>query len=610
MTITSLLLHFSVLLSPSVISLIAVVTGGNKGIGLEICRQLASNGIMVILTARDEKRCLEVVENLKACGLSGMLFHQLQVTDQASVTSMADFIKNKFGKLDILVNNAGISGSIIDEDAQKRLKLVVSSNVKAEKFIEQSYEMGETCLGTNYYGVKLVTEELIPLLQLSDSAKIVNVSSTLGQLELVLNEKAKKELSDTDSLTEEKVEEVLKRYLEDLLETKGWPVNFSAYIMSKAALNAYTRVLAKKYPNIAINALSPGFVKTDLNHHRGILTVEQGAKGPMNEVLASKKNPSRKQKSKGRKSSDLVASTSATHSDSLSMELQTDEELGQEIAVVTGANKGIGLEICRQLASNGITVILTTRDEKRSLEAVENLKTCGRSDIIFHQLDVTDQTSIASLADFIKTKFNKLDIFVNNAGISGITIDDMLHSDGTSVTDVTNQSYEGSDACFRTNYYGAKQVTEELIPLLQLSNSSRIVNVSSTLGQLKFISNEKAKKELNDIDGLTLEKVDDVIERFLEDLKEDLLETKGWPIRLSAYKVSKAALNAYIRVLAKKYRNIVINTVSPGHIKTDINQNTGTLTVERGAKWPVKLALLPHGGPSGLFYDQMEVSTF
>ncbi|CAL5442427.1 unnamed protein product [Camellia sinensis] len=501
---------------------IAVVTGGNKGIGLEICRQLASNGIMVILTARDEKRGLEVVENLKACGLSGILFHQLEVTDHASITSMADFIKNKFGKLDILVNNAGISGSIIDEDAQKRLKLVdiVSSNLKAEKFIEQSYEMGEACLGTNYYGVKLVTEELIPLLQLSDSAKIVNVSSTLGQLELVLNEKAKKELSDADSLTKEKVEEVLKRYLEDLkedlLETKGWPVNISAYIMSKAALNAYTRVLAKKYPNIAINAVSPGFVKTDLNHHRGILTVEQGAKGPVMLALLPNGGPSG---------------------------LFYDQMEAKRIAVVTGANKGIGLEICRLLASNGITVILTARDEKRSLEAVENLKTCGLSNIIFHQLGVTDQTSIASLADFIKTKFNKLDI-------------------------------------------------------LEFLESQLMI--------CYFISNEKAKKELNDIDGLTLEKVDDVIGRFLEDLKEDLLETKGWPIRVSAYKVSKAALNAYTRVLAKKYRNIVINAVSPGHVKTDINQNTGTLTVEHGAKWPVRLALLPHGGPSGLFYDQME----
>ncbi|GMQ07133.1 hypothetical protein CsSME_00051464 [Camellia sinensis var. sinensis] len=277
---------------------IAIVTGGNKGIGLEICKQLASNGIMVILTARDEKRGLEAVKNLKAYGLSDILFHQLDVTDQASIASMADFIKNKFGKLDILVNNAGISGSIIDEDAQERLTLadIVSSNVKGEKFMEQSYEMGEACLGTNYYGVKLVTEEFIPLLQLSDSAKIVNVSSTLGQLELVLNEKAKKELSDTDSRTEEKVEEVLKRYLEDLKEdllaTKRWPVNCSAYIMSKAALNSYTRVLAKKYPNIAINAVSPGYVKTDLNYHRGIFTVEEGARGPVMLALLPNSGPS------------------------------------------------------------------------------------------------------------------------------------------------------------------------------------------------------------------------------------------------------------------------------------------------------------------------------
>ncbi|KAI7990010.1 Short-chain dehydrogenase/reductase 2b [Camellia lanceoleosa] len=247
---------------------IVVVTGGNKGIGLEICRQLASNGIMVILTARDEKCSLEVVENLKACELSDILFHQLEVTDQTSIASMADFIKNKFGKLDILVNNARISGSVIDKEAQKRQNLIVSSNAKSKKFIEQSYEMGEACLGKNYYGVKL----------------------------FALNEKAKKELSDSDSLIEEKVEEVLKRYLEDLkedlLETKGWPVNCSTYIMSKAALNAYTRVLAKKYPNIAINAVAPGFVKTYLTYHRGILTVEQGAKGPVMLALLPNSGPS------------------------------------------------------------------------------------------------------------------------------------------------------------------------------------------------------------------------------------------------------------------------------------------------------------------------------
>jgi (+)-neomenthol dehydrogenase len=83
------------------------------------------------------------------------------------------------------------------------------------------------------------------------------------------------------------------------------------------------------------------------------------------------------------------------------------------IAAVTGGNKGIGLEVCRQLASNGVTVVLTARDERRGAEAVEKLKEAGLSDVIFHQLDVTDAPSIAALADFLKARFGKLDILVD-----------------------------------------------------------------------------------------------------------------------------------------------------------------------------------------------------
>lgn len=97
---------------------------------------------------------------------------------------------------------------------------------------------------------------------------------------------------------------------------------------------------------------------------------------------------------------------------------------------------------------------------------------------------------------------------------------------------------------------------------------------------------------------------------FYEDLREDLLVTKGWPLNFPAYIVSKAALNGYTRVLAKNYPNMAINAVSPGFVKTDLNHNNGILTVEQGAQGPVMLALVDDGGPSGLFYDQMEVSTF
>ena len=113
--------------------------------------------------------------------------------------------------------------------------------------------------------------------------------------QLILNEKAKNAQIDTDSLTADKVDEVVKVFLEDLkedlLEIKGWPINFSAYIVSKAALNGYTRILAKKFPNIATNAVCPGYVKTDLNHNCGMLSVEEGAKGPVRLVLFPKVGP-------------------------------------------------------------------------------------------------------------------------------------------------------------------------------------------------------------------------------------------------------------------------------------------------------------------------------
>ncbi|KAG5563151.1 hypothetical protein RHGRI_005789 [Rhododendron griersonianum] len=302
----------------------------------------------------------------------------------------------------------------------------------------------------------------------------------------------------------------------------------------------------------------------------------------------------------------------STYPKLLSLHTSLMEETGitqstKRIAVVTGSNKGIGLEICRQLASNGVTVILTARDENRGLEAVRNLKASGLSDILFHQLDVTNQTSIASLAEFIKTKFKKLDILVNNAGVGDF---DSLVGPNAKKGEIFKQSLEDAEACLKTNYYGVKLLTEELIPLLQQSDSPKIVNVSSSFGKLEYVSNEKAKEQLSEIDGLTVEKVDEVVKWYYEDLREDLLETKGWPLSVSAYKVSKAALIGYTRVMAKNYPKIAINTVCPGYVKTDLNYNTGIYTVEQGAKGPVMLALLPHGRPSGLFYSQTEVSTF
>ncbi|KAK7292626.1 hypothetical protein RJT34_15477 [Clitoria ternatea] len=281
----------------------------------------------------------------------------------------------------------------------------------------------------------------------------------------------------------------------------------------------------------------------------------------------------------------------------------------ERYAVVTGANKGIGLETVKGLASNGINVVLTARDEKRGYQAVERLKECGFSGlVVFHQLDVTDPASIESLVEFVKIQFGRLDILVNNAGISGFNTDGMVAS--KIKWKELPQTYEMAEKCLTTNYYGAKETTEAFLPLLQLSNSPMIVNVSSQAGLLKYISNEWARRVFDDTENLTEELIDEVLNEYMKDLKEGLIEKKGWPTYLSSYMVSKAAMNSYTRLLAYKHPNLCINCVCPGFVKTDINKNTGILSVENGAACVVRLALLPNGSPSGHFFSRQEVSSF
>lgn len=298
------------------------------------------------------------------------------------------------------------------------------------------------------------------------------------------------------------------------------------------------------------------------------------------------------------------------------------ETKNNRYAVVTGSNKGIGFEICRQLASQGITVVVTARDEKRGLEALEKLKGLGLSDfVIFHQLDVSDPASIASFAQFIQSHIGKLDILINNAAIGGALTDgDAFRAAVASGiefskikwSEIMSESYELALAGIQTNYYGAKLTTEALLPLLRLSASPRIVNVSSSMGRLKFIHNEWAKGVLNDVEGLTEERIDEVVNEFLRDMKEgvSVSQSKGWPDYMAAYTVSKAAMNAYTRLLAKKNPSFRINCVCPGYVRTDINFNTGVLTAEEGAECPVMAALFPDEGPSGLFFVKKEVSSF
>ncbi|KAL1207171.1 Short-chain dehydrogenase/reductase 2b [Cardamine amara subsp. amara] len=269
-------------------------------------------------------------------------------------------------------------------------------------------------------------------------------------------------------------------------------------------------------------------------------------------------------------------------------------EKSQRYAVVTGANRGIGFEICRQLASKGISVVLTSRDEKKGLEAVETLKKelkISDQNIVFHQLDVSDPVSVTSLAEFVKTQFGKLDILINNAGIGGVITDgDALIAgtgkEGFKWEETMTETYELAEECIKINYYGPKRMCENLL-------------------------NEWAKGILSDAENLTEERIDEVITQLLNDVKECTVKTKDWAKAMSAYAVSKASLNGYTRILAKKYPEFFVNSVCPGNAKTDMNFKTGVLSVEEGASSPVRLALLPHQeSPSGCFFNRKQVAEF
>jgi (+)-neomenthol dehydrogenase len=262
---------------------------------------------------------------------------------------------------------------------------------------------------------------------------------------------------------------------------------------------------------------------------------------------------------------------------------------------------------------------LTSRDEKQGLEAVETLKKeleISDQSIVFHQLDVSDPVSVTSLAEFVKTHFGKLDILINNAGVGGVITDvDALRAgtgkEGFKWEETITETYELAEECIKINYYGPKRMCEAFIPLLQLSDSPRIINVSSFMGQVKNLVNEWAKGILSDAENLTEVRIDQVINQLLNDLKEDTAKTKYWAKVMSAYVVSKAGLNAYTRILAKKHPEIRVNSVCPGFVKTDMNFKTGILSVEEGASSPVRLALLPHQeSPSGCFFDRKQVSEF
>ncbi|HEX6681571.1 MAG TPA: SDR family oxidoreductase [Candidatus Limnocylindrales bacterium] len=224
------------------------------------------------------------------------------------------------------------------------------------------------------------------------------------------------------------------------------------------------------------------------------------------------------------------------------------------IALITGANKGIGYETARQLAAAGVSVLLGARAPERGHAAAASL---GAR---FIQLDVTDEESIAGAAKTIEDEFGVLDILVNNAGIGG----EFARPSVTPLSDMRR--------VFDTNLFGTVAVTKAMLQLLRRSGAGRIVNVSSELGSL-HVATDRAGPI--------------------------------WSLITLAYPASKAALNMVTVQFAKELIDtpIKVNAVTPGYTATDFTGGQGFRTAAQGAEICVQMALLPDDGPTGIFID-------
>jgi len=229
----------------------------------------------------------------------------------------------------------------------------------------------------------------------------------------------------------------------------------------------------------------------------------------------------------------------------------------ERIALITGANRGIGFEICKQLAQKKIKVILTARDEAKGKAACAKLVKQGL-DVVFHQLDVSDSNSRKNIVGFAQKEIGKLDILINNAGLF---IDQGKLAQNVEL-DIVRKTLE-------INLLGPLSLCQTFIPLMKKHNYGRIVNLSSGMGAFNEMAGGSA-----------------------------------------SYRISKTALNSMTVILASELSgsNILVNTMNPGWVRTDMGGKNATCSVERGADTAIWLATLPDNGPSGKFFrDRKEI---
>lgn len=253
-----------------------------------------------------------------------------------------------------------------------------------------------------------------------------------------------------------------------------------------------------------------------------------------------------------------------------------------KVAVVTGANKGLGYSIVKKLCEKySGKVYLTSRDERRGGKACEELKKLGFNPS-FHQLDVSDKESVNNFVKHIREQNEEVEILINNAGI-------LFLKDAPEP-----KTFQAEQTVF-VNFTALVDFTEAILPFVK--NGGRIVNITSSSGHLCRIPSEELRRKFQS-ETLTLEELKTLVNSYVEDVKQDQ-EIKEWGD--SPYVVSKVAVNAYTFMLHRRLapKGITVNCVHPGYVMSDMTRGGGSITPDDAADVPVRLALTPWG--AGLY---------
>lgn len=268
-------------------------------------------------------------------------------------------------------------------------------------------------------------------------------------------------------------------------------------------------------------------------------------------------------------------------------------KMSDKVALVTGSNAGIGYAIVEELIKRGVgAVYLTARNEERGRNAIKQMKAKGLNPL-YHQLLVTDEESVKTCADYIKSKHGGLDILINNAGV--IT------------ADLIKTTYEDAKRVIDTNYNGVLIIEKYFFPILK--ENARVVNISSDQGHISNLRNKEWIERLTKEDANRSD-VDAFVNWFLDSVKngtvnaEDFVQTS-----MLAYRVSKVALCALSKVQQRKIdRNISINSIHPGFVQTAMTKGSGYISMEESGEAPVFLALDIDQSVKGKYfwYDKTE----